>query len=367
MKATLKQNNDMAVSPIVATLVLIVVAVIGAVAVGTIMGTFSSDVSKQTNAESAVSASSNEIIIAGSTTVQPASEAIAKLYMASHPGTRITVQGGGSDAGIASALMNIVDIGSASKALSTDAKYKDLNTYQIGGSAVVVIVNKDSAMGNITAKALQTAYATATSGKASFTIGADGNVTSVGAGTEYTLYQRSEGSGTEETFAEWVGDVKDDPTHNFKTAKSIDSSSAVGATGNAGVLSAVAAGSATANTLGFVDYGYATSGDKANGVNIVGISSSTTESVANVPSVTAMVPNAASSSTLKTQILNSLKGTAKFPLDTTSTGKELSRPLNYITNGEPNSVVKNFINYARSPESKATINEVGMFSIVEFA
>ncbi len=33
-----RMNNDMAVSPIVATLILIVVAVIGAVAVGTIIG-----------------------------------------------------------------------------------------------------------------------------------------------------------------------------------------------------------------------------------------------------------------------------------------------------------------------------------------
>ena len=34
------KENEHAVSPIVATLVLIVVAVVGAVAVGTIMGTF---------------------------------------------------------------------------------------------------------------------------------------------------------------------------------------------------------------------------------------------------------------------------------------------------------------------------------------
>jgi hypothetical protein len=32
-------------------------------------------------------------------------------------------------------------------------------------------------------------------------------------------------------------------------------------------------------------------------------------------------------------MLNSLKGTSKFPMDTTATGKELTRPLNLITNG----------------------------------
>ena len=67
-----RMNHDMAVSPIVATLVLIVVAVIGAVAVGTIMGTFSSDVSKQANAGQAASASQTQVLVAGSTTLQPA-------------------------------------------------------------------------------------------------------------------------------------------------------------------------------------------------------------------------------------------------------------------------------------------------------
>ena len=68
-----KMDNQAAVSPIVATLVLIVVAVVGAVAVGSIMGTFSSSVSKQANTGNAASASQTEILIAGSTTVYPAS------------------------------------------------------------------------------------------------------------------------------------------------------------------------------------------------------------------------------------------------------------------------------------------------------
>ncbi|MGB7993106.1 hypothetical protein, partial [Methanoregula sp.] len=61
-----KMSNEVAVSPIVATLVLIVVAVIGAVAVGTIMGTFSTSVQKQANAQQAASASQTEILVDGS-------------------------------------------------------------------------------------------------------------------------------------------------------------------------------------------------------------------------------------------------------------------------------------------------------------
>jgi phosphate transport system substrate-binding protein len=116
--------------------------------------------------------------------------------------------------------------------------------------------------------------------------------------------------------------------------------------------------------MGFVDYGFAVSADKADGVNIVGLSSST--SITHTAH-TSYVKNGDSSSTLKTQILNSLKGTAKFPLDTSATGKELSRPLNYITNGEPSSVIKNYINFAMSPGAKELINSVGCFSITDFA
>jgi len=349
MRMNFKNMNESAVSPIVATLVLIVVAVVGAVAVGTIMGTFSSDVAEQTNVGDVGGAASSEILIAGSTTVQPASELLAKAYMNAHQGVKVTVQGGGSDAGIASALMGIADIGAASKAVPDDAKYADLQTHQIGGSAVVVIGNGD--VKNITAALLNDAYEQADDdGKVSLTVDVNGNVTAVGTGTPYTLFQRAEGSGTEETFAEWLGDP-------YKSPKNVDASKAPGKTGNAGVLAAV---KSTDDSIGFVDYGFAVAADKADGVQIVGMSSS------DGTSYTASIGAGASASTLKKQILNSLKGTAKFPLDTDADGKELSRPLNYITSGSPNSVVKNYIEFAQSPGAKDLINDAGMFSIVEF-
>ena len=144
--ANLKQNNDMAVSPIVATLVLIVVAVIGAVAVGTIMGTFSTDVSKQAQTGQVSSASNTEILVAGSTTVQPASILLAQDYEKLHQGIQIDVQGGGSGAGIAAAGQGIADVGASSSALTAAnlATYPNLQSYQIGARAVVWIVNSHS-------------------------------------------------------------------------------------------------------------------------------------------------------------------------------------------------------------------------------
>ena len=121
MYANMKRmNNDMAVSPIVATLVLIVVAVIGAVAVGTIMGTFSS-VAKQvnTNGAAAASDSGGNLLIAGSTTVYPASVILAQDYMTQNPRSKITVQQGGSGAGVSMVGQGIIDIGASSSALSS--------------------------------------------------------------------------------------------------------------------------------------------------------------------------------------------------------------------------------------------------------
>jgi phosphate transport system substrate-binding protein len=40
----------------------------------------------------------------------------------------------------------------------------------------------------------------------------------------------------------------------------------------------------------------------------------------------------------------------------------LTRSLHYITNGEPSSVVKNYIQFAQSPGATAAINAAGMFA-----
>ena len=80
-----RKMNNMAVSPIVATLVLIVVAVVGAVAVGTIMGTFPPRYRSRRAPAQASSASQTELLTAGSTTVYPASLQIAKMVHGNEP------------------------------------------------------------------------------------------------------------------------------------------------------------------------------------------------------------------------------------------------------------------------------------------
>jgi phosphate transport system substrate-binding protein len=331
-----RMNNDMAVSPIVATLVLIVVAVIGAVAVGTIMGTFSTDVSKQASAEGAGQAASTEILIAGSTTVQPASEILAKSYMELHPGMKITVQAGGSGAGVSSAGMGIVDIGSASRAL-TDAEktsYPDLTTYQIGGSGVVFIVNDANTIAAVPKAELANAF------------GANNDFTGAAlaaATTPITVaYQRSEASGTEDTVSKYL--LGSDAAIN----KNLN---ATGQVGNAGVLTAVKGNAAS---IGFVDLGYAvdSTGAEVAGIDIVTVIDGT---------VTGTVAPS------KTSVLAALKDEKAKAVQQNNFPQGLVRPLNYVIKGTPSSVVKNYITFCQSPGAVADFNEAGMFGLSEFA
>jgi phosphate transport system substrate-binding protein len=316
-------EDTRAVSPIVATLVLVVVAITGAAAVGTIMGTFSSDVSDQSNTGELASASSTEILVAGSTTVQPVSELLAEAYMDDHQGVKITVQGGGSGAGISSAGLDIVDIGAASRPVKPKElkKYPDLMTHKIGGSAVVVIAGDNITAFDIDRVELVTAYE-------------NDDPSAINGATVTTLYQRSEASGTEETFAKWLGLTED------KINSSIE-----GATGNAGVLAAV---QGNGDSIGFVDYGFA---DGADDIVILGIADTgSSGKTYNAEDVTG------------SNIAKELKNE-----DGENYVTKLTRPLNYITNGVPNSMEAAFITFAQSPGTTTYFEECGYFAITEFA
>ncbi len=339
-------EDTRAVSPIVATLVLVVVAITGAAAVGTIMGTFSSDVSEESNTGELTSASSTEILIAGSTTVQPVSELLAEAYMDEHRGVKITVQGGGSGAGVSSTGMNIVDIGAASRPVESDEldKYPNLKVEQIGGSAVVVIANPGgtftgSATGTTTAE-LTSLYDLVVDAAGSLTI--DSGAITVPAGT--TIVQRADASGTEDTFEDYLSLTLDAAVDDADTTQ-------VSETGNAGVLAKV---KGTTDRIGFVDFGFAVENGLAE-VEILGIVDGT---VVTTPSVA----TGNSTSTLKGDIKDELKKD-----DGTNYVNGLTRPLNYITNGEPNSMEQAFITFAMSPGATTYFDQCGYFAVTTFA
>jgi phosphate transport system substrate-binding protein len=326
-------SNEKAVSPVVATLVLVVVAIIGAAAVGSILGVFSNDVSNKANAGDTAGAVSMEIVVAGSTTVQPVSENIAKEYMAKNPGVKVTVSGGGSGAGIDGAGLGSIDIGAASKYLEdTDkTKFPELEEHVIGGSAVVMITNKAYPANISTSVTPADAYTL-------YTSEANNTVWNTASGVK--AVQRSESSGTEETFAKWAsnGIAKD-----LDGATDHDNVTQINAIGNQGVLDKVAS---TDYAVGFVDYGFA---KKSNDVIIIEITG--------YPAI--------SESGLKSAVKDLMAGkhsTAYYPNDK-DTG--LCRPLVYLTNGQSPAVVGDYINFASSPAAISCFTDAGYWSITE--
>src|SRR5580658_5700853 len=71
---TIKQKMH-AVSPVIATLVLIVVAIVGAISVGLIMSRVSTDTAGQANVQNAVGNSQQNLIVGGSSPIAPVVEA----------------------------------------------------------------------------------------------------------------------------------------------------------------------------------------------------------------------------------------------------------------------------------------------------
>jgi|SRR5271157_526962 len=150
MKATRFFINDEGVSPIIATLVLIVVAIIGAAAVGLIMSNFSSSVSNQANAGNTASQSSTTLTVAGSGGMQPTIYQIAQWYNTNTTGVKADVIGGNtgvSDTGVGfmSVEKEIADIGMVNEGpdavnyVAQLSTYPNLKSYQVGASGVVFV------------------------------------------------------------------------------------------------------------------------------------------------------------------------------------------------------------------------------------
>jgi phosphate transport system substrate-binding protein len=84
-------------------------------------------------------ASKTAITLAGSTSVEPFAERLAELYMRAHPDAEISVQGGGSSAGIRACQNRICAIGMSSRELNPEEK--GLVEIPIAHDAIALIVN----------------------------------------------------------------------------------------------------------------------------------------------------------------------------------------------------------------------------------
>lgn len=145
------------------------------------------------------------------------------------------------------------------------------------------------------------------------------------------VIQRSDASGTEETFSKWIGLA--DPV----TGQLI--SNVTGEIGNKGVRDYI---NSTPNTIGFVDIGF-TKGRVNGAKNVLAAKINGTAANATTKGVGMAYDNAS--------------------ISLTYTGKGLARDLFYYNKGIPRGAMKVYLNWILTPVGQKVVQKEGFFSI----
>ncbi|MHC1569893.1 MAG: substrate-binding domain-containing protein [Candidatus Syntropharchaeales archaeon] len=340
LKAQTKRlvKDTRAVSPAIASLVLVVIAVVGAAGVGMIL----TDVQEQSGDAGEKDLSvAGKLDVQGSTTVLPFALEAAKTYMDTHPAVSIAVSGGGSGHGKSMAKAGKIDIGMASSRAATEDILQEgeagavLYETEIGKRMIVVIVN-DGTNANTWRVLIEGQASDLSNGVVGYddivdlyTNGSAGTGALAVAG--YTAYERSDVSGTEEGFAKWLGVKNSEGQLNAHP-------DTVAVMGNPGVWAAVSDDS-NAPCIGFVDLGYITdttyAAEMDDNVN---------------PPVAPTADNYDAYETASKTVA-------------TTTGKPLTSKLYYYTHGAPSGATKAFIDFCLSNEGQDILEDVGMIKL----
>ena len=132
------------------------------------------------------------LIVAGSTSIQPFADRWAEVYMEKHRGAKVTVQGGGSSAGIQAARSGAAHIGMSSRELQPEEK--DLREIEVARDGLAVIVHPSNPLEGMTLLQVKSVFN-----------GEVGNWRILGGfGRGIDVVTREEGSGTRGAFQELV-------------------------------------------------------------------------------------------------------------------------------------------------------------------
>jgi phosphate transport system substrate-binding protein len=135
---------------------------------------------------------SGTITESGSTTVQPLAEKLAGAFRTINPGVKVIIQGGGSSVGIKAAKDGTVDIGAASRELTTSDP--PLVKHLVAHDGIAIIINPSNPVKNLTRTQIKKIYA--------------GEITRWsqvgGPDREIHVSAREEGSGTRTAFEDLV-------------------------------------------------------------------------------------------------------------------------------------------------------------------
>lgn len=258
-------------------------------------------------------AQSNTISIKGSDTMVHLVSSWAESFMNAHEGVEVSVTGGGSGTGIAALLNGTTDICAASR----DIKPKEISLaeqkgiapqeYVVALDGIAVIVHPENPVTELTIEQLGKIYT-----------GVYENWSQVGGPDENILVlSRESSSGTYVFFQEHVLSKEDytDKARLMPATSSIIQSVTTDKWG-----------------IGYVGFGYAE--EAGESVQVLAIKE-TKDAEAVMPSVETVLDGSYS----------------------------IARPLHLYTNGEPQGVVAEFIEFAKSPEGQEIVKETGYVSL----
>jgi phosphate transport system substrate-binding protein len=143
---------------------------------------------------------SNTIIAAGSTSVQPYAEVLAEAYRVLYPDREVEIQGGGSSAGISSVIAGIAEIGMSSREIkdsereSIEGTGKELLVYEIAKDGLAIIINPKNQVKDLSLDQIRAIYC------AEITNWKDVG----GSDSKIHVITREEGSGTRDAFSQLV-------------------------------------------------------------------------------------------------------------------------------------------------------------------
>ncbi len=130
----------------------------------------------------------HQIIVAGSTSVQPFAEILAEEYMKLHPDISVDIQGGGSSAGVKATQSGTADIGMSSRNLKGDET--TLWSSEIARDGLAIIVHPQNTVEELTSDQVLNIYTTALN-----------NWNQLGGvDSKIHVFTREEGSGTRDAF-----------------------------------------------------------------------------------------------------------------------------------------------------------------------
>jgi len=350
-----------AVSPAIATLILIVIAAVAAAGVGILVQ------SSQKNAQDQTANKNLDVVgefsIKGSTTVLPVSQGEISAFQKLYPAVTINLGGGGSSTGRALVFNKQVDVGASSDVWPTGSTTTDSTTglsydgredaviqaagvnaflyeTKIGTGMIVVAANLGSTVTSINitngvadsstigVPAAQIAFADLYDLYANTTCRTTNPLCGI-----LTAVQRNDESGTEDTFAAWIG-LQDGTSKQL-----LSTVNATGAQGNQGIRDYI---STHSKSIGFVDIGFATGG--INGI--------------------ANVMPASQNSIVASKTTKGFEGPYSVASNTVNGGtssKTLARDLYYYSQGIPTGAQKAFFDFVLSNDGQTIVEQTGFY------